>query len=371
MPTSRTVTLVDGVRLVVPDSLNLITPYVLLEQEDWFEDEIKFVRRMLAPGQQVIDIGANYGVYTLSMAQAVGPTGRVWAYEPASATAAMLADSLLLNGLDRVLLERSALSSACGSAQLSLSENAELNALLHETRPGAASETVPLVTLDERMNVHRWPAIDFLKIDAEGEETNILRGGARFFAEHSPLVQFEIKADATLQLGLVEAFAALGFNAYRLVPGLHLLVPFDMTTPPDGYLLNLFACKPDRAARLAAAGWLVESRAPVSLPNPVAGEWRQALHALPYAAQLAPHWARTMVAGLDADLDRALSLYVRSRGESLPPALRFAALAASFSLLETLCLRDAGGLRLATLARVAQAQGLERRAGIRRKDSGG
>lgn len=72
MIATATLTLIDDVRVVVPDSLDLITPYVLLEQEDWFEDEIKFLRRLLKPGQKVIDIGANYGVYALSMAQGRG-----------------------------------------------------------------------------------------------------------------------------------------------------------------------------------------------------------------------------------------------------------------------------------------------------------
>jgi hypothetical protein len=43
MTSTATLTLVDGVRVVVPDSLHLITPYVLLERQDWFEDEIKLV----------------------------------------------------------------------------------------------------------------------------------------------------------------------------------------------------------------------------------------------------------------------------------------------------------------------------------------
>src|SRR5262249_20657349 len=46
-----------------------VTTYVLIEQEDWFEREIAFVRRLLQPGMRVIDIGANYGTYTLTMAQ--------------------------------------------------------------------------------------------------------------------------------------------------------------------------------------------------------------------------------------------------------------------------------------------------------------
>jgi len=46
-------TIVDGVRVVIPNSLNLMTPYVLLEQQNWFEDEIKFLRCLLQLGQKV------------------------------------------------------------------------------------------------------------------------------------------------------------------------------------------------------------------------------------------------------------------------------------------------------------------------------
>jgi protein O-GlcNAc transferase len=104
MPATTTLKMVDGVLVVVPDSLDLITSYVLQEQQDWFEEEIKFVRRLLDPGDHVMDIGANYGVYSLSMAQAVGATGRVWAFEPASSTASLLAKGIAANGFTRLLL---------------------------------------------------------------------------------------------------------------------------------------------------------------------------------------------------------------------------------------------------------------------------
>ena len=250
--------LADGVRIIVPDSLNLITTYVLLEQEDWFEDEIKFLRRLLQPGQKVIDIGANYGVYTLSMAKRVGPNGRVWAYEPASKTASLLTASIAANNFDHVVLEQSALSSAKGAALLSLNDNSELNALVHEHKNSGETETVTLTTLDECLEAHGWQDIAFLKIDAEGEEANIIRGGTNFFAAESPLIQYEVKAGSELHLELVQAFAELGYHSYRLVPGLDLLVPFDEKEPVDGYLLNLFACKPDRATYLAGRGFLVE-----------------------------------------------------------------------------------------------------------------
>ena len=124
MKPTITLTLADGVRIVVPDSLDVITSYVLREQQDWFEDEIKFVRKLLKQGQRVIDIGANYGVYTLSMARLVGPAGRVWAFEPASTTADLLAASIAANDFGQVVVEQSALSCRVGTAQLSLNDSA-------------------------------------------------------------------------------------------------------------------------------------------------------------------------------------------------------------------------------------------------------
>jgi hypothetical protein len=49
MAETTVLTLVDGVKIVVPDSLDLITPYVLREQQDFFEDELKFVRKHTWP----------------------------------------------------------------------------------------------------------------------------------------------------------------------------------------------------------------------------------------------------------------------------------------------------------------------------------
>src|SRR5689334_11219087 len=92
-----------GGGVCVPASPSMTT-YVLLEQEDWFEKEIAFVRRVLRPGMRAIDIGANYGLYTLAMAQNVGPEGAVWSYEPASAASDCLRRTIARNGLTNIHL---------------------------------------------------------------------------------------------------------------------------------------------------------------------------------------------------------------------------------------------------------------------------
>lgn len=364
MIATATLELVDGTKIVVPDSLDLITPYVVREQQDWFEDEIKFLRRVLRPGQRVIDIGANYGVYTLSVARTVGAQGKVWAFEPASTTAELLAQSIVANGFDNVVLDRRALSSSKGTALLSLSQHSELNALIRGSAPSEASEaseSVAVTTLDDSLERYGWQDVDFLKIDAEGEENNILQGGRKFFAALSPLVQYEVKVGAEVKLQLVQAFKSLGYDSYRLVPGLDLLIPFRVDVHPDSYLLNLFCCKFDRAAQLSEMGFLLDSGAVVTpdekAQSRVDYQWRQMLRKFPYGNQLADTWEKAADMTPHHVVDDGLALYMRSRDSALSASDRFRALDASFTELSGLCERDPSHLRLASLARVARDYG--------------
>lgn len=368
MTSTAQLKMLDGVQIVVPDSLDLITCYVLREQEDWFEDEIKFLRVLLQPGQQIIDIGANFGAYALSMARTVGPTGRVWAFEPASSTAGLLAQSIAANAFGHVVLEQCALSSASGTLRLALNENSELNALVRGSEPSGASEVVNVSTLDECRERLGWRDIAFVKIDAEGEESNILSGGKRFFAEQSPLVEYEIKAGTDLHLELADHFAALGYHSYRLIPGLGLLVPFDRRAASDGFLLNLFACKQDRADALAEQGFLAQGPAAATqatktgilsamwtrFTNRVAYDWRSSLVRLPYGKQLVGLWKQTMEeTDASPEVAEALQQYAMSRDAALPASQRFAALSKSVSLFRSLTERKPKGLRWASLARAA------------------
>lgn len=367
MAKTTTLTMANGVKVVVPDSLEVITTYVLVEQQDWFEDEIKFLRRILAPGQNIIDIGANHGVYSLTMAQAIQPEGHLWAYEPASSTADILAESIAANGFANISLERCALSDRVGTATLSLHADSEMNAVVHDGDGSAGPcETIRLETLDHHLDEKHWRDIAFMKIDAEGEEANILKGGQRFFAELSPLIQYEVKIGIDINLDLVDKFAALGYDSYRLVAGLDVLVPFDKQSPCDEFLLNLFCCKPDRAAQLAAQGRLVlradiTDSADDSLPADLLARyhWRETAAKLPYGAAFSIAWDTPPARNDEASrqIEQALALHACSQDETLPAALRFRALESAFTRLRRLCENDPSHLRLASLARVAREYG--------------
>src|SRR3954471_22621828 len=102
MPADLTLAMPDGAAIIVPDDLAINTTYVLLEQQDWFEDEIRFLREAIQPGMRAIDAGANFGVYTLALAQRVGAEGRVWAIEPGEQAAAYLDRSIAANEFGHV-----------------------------------------------------------------------------------------------------------------------------------------------------------------------------------------------------------------------------------------------------------------------------
>lgn len=349
----------NGVRICVPPDIHKMTPYVLLEQGDWFEDEIRFVRKYLQRGMNAVDIGANFGCYTLSMAKEVGDRGTVWAFEPCSDTATFLEKSMQENNFRNIRLIRAALSDRNGTARLLLNENSELNTL-HHTGTGGATEVVAVRRLDDVMDEQRWPDIDFLKIDAEGEELRIIDGAREFLSRTSPLIMFELKHGDKINTSLVQRFLGLGFDMYKLVPGLSMLVPFDPDEAIDDLQLNLFCCRKERAAFLCKRGLLVREPAH-EIPVVDQPLWREWLSHLPYAQGLLPSWKSPSAEPGWETYEAALNDYVLSRRDAAPAA-RYAHLKRSFLSLVQLLDIHATVPRLLSLVRVGREMGYRRAA---------
>jgi len=247
-----------NIQVVVPQDFSLMTPYILFEQQDWFEAELPFLRHAAKSGWNVVDIGANYGTYTLTIAAAIAPGGRLWAFEPTAATAACLRRSLALNHADNVTLIQAGLSNRGGSATFYTQPNGELNSLTPE--PNCVEETIQLTTLDAVMAEAGWPRIDFIKLDAEKEEVKILQGAHNTLTGQSPLIMFECKCEGGFNRPLIDELHQLGCSFFRLVPATNTLIPFDPGTEDDSFMINLFACNAARAAELEAQGILLRGR---------------------------------------------------------------------------------------------------------------
>ena len=342
------VEIADGSIVTVPASLRCITTYVLLEQEDWFEKELPFVRSYLKPGMRALDIGANYGVYTVGIGKAVGPTGRVWAFEPAHDTSCFLQHTLARNDLVQVVVDQCALSDRAGQGRLGVQAHSELNSLTHG--PGESGEQVRVDTLDEAAARHGMRGIDFVKLDAEGEEDRILAGGREFFRAEDPLVMFEFKHLQALNTQLLASLRAAGYGIFRLVGPSSLLVPVADAAGLDIFELNLFACKESRAASLERLGLLL--RAPPRILGGEPGAGLACLERQPFADRQRPV---DMVSA--PALMEALDAYALWRQEGLSAERRYGALLWALWRLDAEAKLAPGVAVLSLLARVAHDAG--------------
>ena len=345
-----------GARICVPADINQITTYILLEQEDWFEDEIRFVRRWLRPGMRAVDVGASYGIYTAAMASAVGGTGRVWAFEPTPRVADCLQRGLDLDGAGHVVVTRSAVSGTSGTLAFAAGDNSELNAV---GTTGAVLQ-VPSVTLDQMSAEQGWQDVDFVKLDVEGHELEAIRGGAAFFQAASPLVMLEVKAGNRFDLRALDLLLENGYDAYRMLPGPLMLVPFDRHDPVDEFLLNLFACKQARARELAAAGFLASLDAPPGSARAAKAAWADYAASAPYARAFAASWRPR--AGLFAGSDvvtyfEGLSAFAQSRHAAMAPAERVAWLQRALQCVADAIEVDATPARQLSYGRIAAELG--------------
>ena len=346
-----TIRLRSGASLVVPASLGSITTYILLEQEAWFEKEADFLMRWLRPGMSVIDIGANLGVYSLPLARRVGPHGMVFAYEPGSEPRSLLERSRAVNRADNLHVIAAAMSDRPREGKLVLGTSSELNSL-EGTGP---TENVWISSLDAEDVSRGWASIDFIKIDAEGEEERILDGGKAFFRRHSPLVMFEIKAAHGINEVLRSAFRERGYAVYRLLDGAPVLVPDRPGETLDPYEVNLLAAKPDRAAALARDGFLVESLPDWAPDERARDRALEVLRAQPFAADFGPIFADGIT--LDPLYRDGLAGYATWRSPEVPLPERCAALDFAFRTLVAVCNAAPSLARLSSAARAAADAG--------------
>ncbi len=172
--------------------LNL--PYMRLIYRAWRyrlrldPEEIAFLRQTVKPGQLVVDIGAHKGAYSYWLSKAVGPAGRVVAFEPQP----LLADGLNRLAIPRVTIENMALSSTSGKMTLSIPGSAPSPGATLEQRdqPGMDHYQVQVATLDEYFDAGSDP-VAFMKIDVEGHELELFKGGQQLIERHHPILLFE------------------------------------------------------------------------------------------------------------------------------------------------------------------------------------
>ena len=160
-----------------------------------FETRLQHIyQKLLTPGAAAIDIGAHVGRHTVPMAKTVGPSGWVLAVEPLAECQQPLLANLKQAGVKRwVDLIDCALSDYNGESDFIVAQNLLEYSGLRERVYDAPTQTITrrisVLQLDD-LPLKRQP-ICYIKIDAEGGELSILRGGVQLIGRDRPIVSFE------------------------------------------------------------------------------------------------------------------------------------------------------------------------------------
>jgi len=232
------------------------------------EPELEVVVSAVFPGDIVVDMGANYGMYTYPLDRAVGPAGRVYAFEPVPFTFAVLRHVSRLLRLRNVEL----LAMGCGKESGTMSftvpvqDSGAISAgqahlsSRHDERPGKATHVrwpdeeevhCGVVALDDILPTES--NVSLIKSDIEGAELFAFQGAGDLIDRNHPTVLAEINPWFLEGFGqtvddLVGFFATRGYSLYRYDEAAEMLVE----QAPDKIVEdNYLFVHPDRADRLA------------------------------------------------------------------------------------------------------------------------
>jgi FkbM family methyltransferase len=181
-------------------------------------------RRLVKAGNTVLDIGANIGAHTLHLARAVGEAGAVVAYEPTAFAYEKLRRNIALNPAlaPRITAEQVMLvdaSTAAPPPALYSSWPLRAPTGVHALHRGRLMDTsgARTLTLDAHLEQGRLRKVDFIKLDVDGHECPLLRGGAAMLRKDRPVLVMELAPYVHRELGhrLAECFDALLSQGYR------------------------------------------------------------------------------------------------------------------------------------------------------------
>lgn len=152
----------------------------------WEPHIVEAIRSNLVAGDTFVDVGGNVGVMSFQAADAVGPTGKVIAFEPNWRNVAAFRRGLAANGFGNVIAFSIALSDHRHMIGLTSASNAKVTGEALATQPGDVVQAIPADELLEREE-----RVDFVKIDVEGFELPVLRGMRRTLHKHRPKILCE------------------------------------------------------------------------------------------------------------------------------------------------------------------------------------
>jgi FkbM family methyltransferase len=205
------------------------------------------IASIICPGDVCYDVGANLGFFSLLCGRFAGPNGAVYAFEPVPKNAGMIERNAHLNSLNNIKVWKIALSRVNGQGELLLARHVGGAVLKGAGVPPDLEGhlMVEIRTVDSLIEAEQIPPPNFVKIDVEGAEMDVLQGMENALMRYAPAVLAELDDETVTRcerkVSLCESFLQdLGYRTQLL-----------SNAYPDGrwFVRHFIARRPDMAMR--------------------------------------------------------------------------------------------------------------------------
>jgi FkbM family methyltransferase len=176
-------------------SLRFPIRYYKFFPDNYEKENFDFLKANCEPGDFIIDIGAHIGLFSVCASQLIGPAGKVYAFEPAPLTYNILTETIAINQKDQIIIARKeAIGEKDGTTFLNVSEIAgdNSNTIIEYKNENYRHDRdlhkveIKITSIDNFAEKVQLSRLDFIKIDAEGYEFQVLKGGRQTLERYRP-----------------------------------------------------------------------------------------------------------------------------------------------------------------------------------------
>ena len=171
--------------------VKLPTRYINYFPADYERENFDFLRKYVKPGDNILDIGAHIGLFSTAAAQLTGINGKVYAFEPAAETQALLKQTIAINHFEGLIEPHNeAMGAASGKTTFYVSaikgDNSNSLVSYKGDRELHAME-VNMFCIDDFVSAKNLKKLAFIKIDVEGAEYDALSGATNTLKNQRPV----------------------------------------------------------------------------------------------------------------------------------------------------------------------------------------
>ena len=153
------------------------------------------ISSIVSKNNTVIDIGANIGWISLILAESVGSSGKVYSFEPSSKIFKYLKQ--ISEKRKQIFPYQMAMSNENGEVSFTNEKHSDLSHISSNVTKN--SETVECKTLDNFVLDENITSINFIKVDVEGHDYQVLEGGLETLKSFNPFLMFEALSEKELE----------------------------------------------------------------------------------------------------------------------------------------------------------------------------